>query len=574
MLTCLVGEKNIDTFTYKEQQLRSWSKKGILKCPICEEKMLYCHGDYKIPYFRHEKNSDCPDIYSEGVTQEHVRGIKILYEWLSNLEGIENLQLEKWIPQTKQRPDIYFVKDGQEYVIEFQCSPISTKFNERRDLYRLQGIKDIWILGMDKYLFESINRIEKYINKNNTFEKRMKTIEIEILNSNENLLYLDSINNRIYTTNYLKTKPAKRTKESYYSDYSYDVELKVIYDVSLISNPFLSLPFDYIFDKNIVEYDKDKKYYTYIINSEKDVIKNFIQNNVNFDVLEIKELSDKCEILYRDITNKNYKIYYDYNNCCFEKFQIIDRHNKKITSKLEVIDKNRVCINYKVINIKDLKICGNEIITDDIFLERIKEIKNDYYAEKFNNNYKKCIEEIVNSLNNIIREAIPNSYVSINPRRLLFTKDQIEVTVQFGYVGYSIFYRTYKTNDINNINFKVFINNFYKDILFTTKEEYNNIRKLLLKTSKHYSENVIKINKSDAYGYEYNIDEPLMTSNDGFIYSYGMNYSMKSLYISNNSIKAENKIIKYKNINELEIIIKRIISNYIRELRYGIKGAK
>jgi len=574
MLTCIVGKTNVNTFTYKEQQLREWSKKGMLKCPVCGEKMLYCHGDYKIPYFRHEKNSDCPDIYSEGITQEHIMGIKILYEWLSNLEGIENLQLEKWIPDTRQRPDIYFVKDGQEYVIEYQCSPISTKFNERRDLYRLQGIKDIWILGMNKYLFESVNRIEKYINKNNSFEKRMKTIEMEILNGNENLLYLDSINNRIYTTNFSKTKPAKRTKESYYSDYSYDVELKVIYNLNLISNPFLTVPFDYIFDKNIVEYDKDKKYYTYIINSEKDIIKNFIKNNVNFDVLEINELSDKCEILYKDIEDKNYKIYYDYNNCCFEEFEIIDRHNKKIISKLEVIDKDKVYINYRVINIKDLKICKNEILTDDIFLERIEKIKNNYYAEKFNNNYKKCIEEIINLLNDIVRESIPNSYVSINPRRLLFTKDKVEVTVQFGYIGYSIFNRTFETSDIDNMNFKEFIDKFYNDILITTKEECDIIRKLLLKISKHYTDNVIKLHKSDSYSYEYNIDEPLMTSNDSFIYSYGMNCKMNVLKISNNTIYIEDKIINYKNINELENNLKNIISNYIRELRYGTKGVK
>jgi competence protein CoiA len=198
MLTCKVGKTIVNTFTYKEKQLREWSNKGMLKCPVCGEKMLYCHGDFKNPYFRHEKNSDCPDIYSEGVTEEHIQGIKTLYNWLQIQEGITNLQLEKWIPETRQRPDIYFEKYGQEYVIEFQCSPISTKFNERRDLYRLQGINDIWILGTDKYSiseYKSLEDIEIYNIK--LPEIKVKAIEKEINSSDNQLIYLNNKGNLI-----------------------------------------------------------------------------------------------------------------------------------------------------------------------------------------------------------------------------------------------------------------------------------------------------------------------------------------------------------------------------------------
>jgi hypothetical protein len=168
----------------------------MLKCPICNEKMLYCHGDYKIPYFRHDKNTECEDIYSEVVTQEHLKGIKTIYYWLKNQKNIINLQLEKWIPETRQRPDIYFEREEQgkikKYAIEFQCSPISTKYNERHDLYRLNQINDIWILGIDKYdigQFESLNNIDANNIKLNGI--KTKTIEREILESNNKLLYLN-----------------------------------------------------------------------------------------------------------------------------------------------------------------------------------------------------------------------------------------------------------------------------------------------------------------------------------------------------------------------------------------------
>lgn len=220
MLTCKVGKQIVDTFTYKEEQLREWSNKGVLKCPACGEKMLYCHGDFKIAYFRHEKNSDCPDIYSEGVTQEHIQGIKTLYDWLKNQEGIKDLQLEKWIPETRQRPDIYFTKDGQEYAIEFQCSPIATQYNKRHELYRLQEIKDIWILGLDKY---SINNFDESDLSNNI---KLKTIEIENYYANNKILYLNTTTNEFLSINKLYYLWRDKT-------YKYQVIMKTTYQIDL-----------------------------------------------------------------------------------------------------------------------------------------------------------------------------------------------------------------------------------------------------------------------------------------------------------------------------------------------------
>jgi len=325
MLTCIVGKANVDTFTYKEQQLREWSNKGILKCPVCGEKMLYCHGDFKMPYFRHEKNSECPDIYSEGVTQEHIVGIKILYDWLSKQEGIKELQLEKWIPETRQRPDIYFTKDKQEYVIEFQCSPIATKFNERRDLYRLQGIKDIWILGVDKYELGKWKSL-KNIKAKEIKIKSMKTkaIEREIINSDDKLIYLSS--DTLYKVVNVEKIGYETKFNMYYDindsiyDYTYD---KIFCEKLLFEN--YDVKYNCLceqasdFSKNLNNYS-DNDIYTYNSNFE------INENDIKFEILR-----KGCNYNYKTILDENYYTLNDKIDLIYkEEIKFIDEIKKSL----------------------------------------------------------------------------------------------------------------------------------------------------------------------------------------------------------------------------------------------------
>lgn len=176
-LTCVVGSNTINTFEYDKEQIRKWSNKGILKCPLCGEKMIYKHGEYKIPHFAHECSCEIEKqlIYSQPETEEHLGGKRVIYEWLKT-QNVENLKLESWIPETKQRPDVYFEKDGVRYVVEYQCTPIATKYAERHRLYELAGIKDTWVFGVEKYDFG------KYIETCLDIpEYRTKTIEREII---------------------------------------------------------------------------------------------------------------------------------------------------------------------------------------------------------------------------------------------------------------------------------------------------------------------------------------------------------------------------------------------------------
>lgn len=128
---------------------------------MCGNAYEYCHGAVKTPYFRHMNKAQCLEHYSEPETEEHLNGKRDLYEWIKKQTGVTDAILEGWLPETKQRPDIMFKLNGEQYVIEYQCTPIATEYVERHDLYKAAGIKDIWIAGTEKYLVKNMR--EKYL---------------------------------------------------------------------------------------------------------------------------------------------------------------------------------------------------------------------------------------------------------------------------------------------------------------------------------------------------------------------------------------------------------------------------
>ncbi len=194
MLTAKIGKETINILDniYDRYRLKQWSDKKVIKCPICDGEYEYCHGDVVDPYFRHVKK-ECTVYYSESESEEHIKGKKLLYQWIKEQKGVSNVQLEHWIPETKQRPDIYFEYDNNRYVIEFQCTPIASEYLVRKELYKLAGIIDIWILGIDKY------KIKVTSNGDVINGVRLKTIEKELYNQS-NIFYLD-VNKKALITN-------------------------------------------------------------------------------------------------------------------------------------------------------------------------------------------------------------------------------------------------------------------------------------------------------------------------------------------------------------------------------------
>jgi competence CoiA-like predicted nuclease len=138
--------------------LKLWTSKNIVLCPICNKPYEYCHGEFKIPYFRHKEKDKCEDVYSEPETEEHIKGKRDLFEWVKGQNNVTDSIIEGWIFETHQRPDIMFKYKGEQFVIEYQCTPIASEYVKRHDLYKAAGISDIWILGTSKYIYDAKSR--------------------------------------------------------------------------------------------------------------------------------------------------------------------------------------------------------------------------------------------------------------------------------------------------------------------------------------------------------------------------------------------------------------------------------
>lgn len=160
---------NIRSNLYNKETLKKWAEKDILLCPTCGQPYEYCEGQIKQPYFRHKYKNSCSDPYHEQETAEHEQGKLDLYTWLHSISGVNNLILEGWIQETKQRPDIMFTWNNQMHVIEYQCSPIASEYFVRHNLYQAAGIRDIWICGAQNYL--------EIYNKSQSGYKRLNVLE-------------------------------------------------------------------------------------------------------------------------------------------------------------------------------------------------------------------------------------------------------------------------------------------------------------------------------------------------------------------------------------------------------------
>lgn len=242
MLSCIIGNKSINTFDYDKSKLKEWSNKGMLKCPECGEELIYCHGDFKIPYFKHKIKSDCVGSYCEENTEEHRNGIRIIYDWLKTLYKVKNIEVEKYIKETKQRPDIYFEINEFKYCIEFQCSPISSEYNRRRELYSFIGVKDIWILGINKY---HIKNIISSIDDKSAFELRIKTIENEIDFGSSPLLYLN-----VETGNIIKNSKDGFSPVRRHTNKAEDLVLKKTFECSFKMVGIEEVDINFLLKKN------------------------------------------------------------------------------------------------------------------------------------------------------------------------------------------------------------------------------------------------------------------------------------------------------------------------------------
>ena len=377
ILSCLLNNQRINCFDgiYNKEQLKKWADKNILLCPACGKPYEYCHGRVIQPYFRHKDKAQCEDRYSEPETKEHLQGKRDLYEWIKKQQGVTDVILEGWIPETKQRPDIMFKYNGKQCVMEFQCSPISTEYYERHELYQAAGIEDIWICGTDKYFGEN---------------KRFDTLEKEC-----GIYYNVRSKNIIKSDSCLYNVPEfleKYHKEYYYSSIEKIERKKESRYYLSKGKKFYFYFMDEIEFQNKIIFKTDlKNNYEDIYNKTKNDmlinINNMIYdiNNDDLDISFIKESLNKYKVTFKNIKNE---------------IKVIETH----VIKIDVLNEIYFIDNYGYNNFDNFKENFLEYVNNYLnnLDYRIKDIEERRFYKDLSSQLVKYIESIKNNYYNYL----------------------------------------------------------------------------------------------------------------------------------------------------------------------------
>lgn len=116
-----------------------------LRCPSCKKRVFLKCGKRKISHFSHHAKEAC-DVFSEGETIEHITGKMHIFYYLKK-KGYQ-VELEAYLKELKQRPDLLLMINNRKVAIEFQCSFLSIeRMIERTNNYYKHGYEVYWILG-------------------------------------------------------------------------------------------------------------------------------------------------------------------------------------------------------------------------------------------------------------------------------------------------------------------------------------------------------------------------------------------------------------------------------------------
>jgi len=113
-------------------------------CPQCKERVIIRAGPKTIPHFAHRSLTNCDHKRGEGVY--HQKGKLLLYNWLKKQNIF--VQLEQYIQEIEQIPDLLITINDKRIALEFQCSTTSVNLiKARNEGYKKANIIPIWILG-------------------------------------------------------------------------------------------------------------------------------------------------------------------------------------------------------------------------------------------------------------------------------------------------------------------------------------------------------------------------------------------------------------------------------------------
>lgn len=136
-----------------KEEIERHRKKQPFYCPLCREKVIVKAGPKTIPHFAHRSAVHCPSAEG-GEGAYHEKGKLLLYLWLKHQRL--NAELEVYIPEIRQRPDILLMINEKKIAIEFQCAKVQTgQIKQRNEGYQRLGITPIWILGASRFKRQS-----------------------------------------------------------------------------------------------------------------------------------------------------------------------------------------------------------------------------------------------------------------------------------------------------------------------------------------------------------------------------------------------------------------------------------
>lgn len=141
----------------EKDQIELLRKKENFYCPECKEKVIVRAGPKVVPHFAHINSSKCSVNGGEGTY--HQQGKLLLYEWLIN-QGI-TAELETYIPEINQRPDLLIYMKKRRIAIEYQCATMPINHIQKRNKgYEIANIIPIWILGGNQFHRTSANHLK------------------------------------------------------------------------------------------------------------------------------------------------------------------------------------------------------------------------------------------------------------------------------------------------------------------------------------------------------------------------------------------------------------------------------
>ncbi|ENB9402911.1 competence protein [Bacillus cereus] len=139
------GEKIHLLYHHDEEFLHRMRKRENFFCIACGKKVLMRLGKQKKWHFAHKKEDSCLAFY-EAESKYHRHGKELLYRWFKRQNF--HVDIEHYLPEIQQRPDIFIERAGRKVAIEYQCANLSIEqLYKRTYSYWRAGIQVIWIIG-------------------------------------------------------------------------------------------------------------------------------------------------------------------------------------------------------------------------------------------------------------------------------------------------------------------------------------------------------------------------------------------------------------------------------------------